>query len=120
MDVPALEKLLSTGAAQPLPRKEWPEWARNKLGFTGMWVYPVLDPPADSTGTLSTGNLHSYIDVERTATSGSPLRYYRYYLAMTADGRVFQKSKSDRDVEYGHHRVERPPGLGPYRSTSTG
>jgi hypothetical protein len=37
--LPALEKLLSTGEAQPLPRKDWPEWARINSEYTGAWYY---------------------------------------------------------------------------------
>jgi hypothetical protein len=39
-----------------------------------MWVTPVLDPPAGSTGSLSTDSLHAYIDAERVAAKGKPLR----------------------------------------------
>ena len=120
IDMPVLEKLLSTGKAQHLSREQWPKSIRSNPDFTAMWLTPMLDPLADSTGSLSTGRLHSYVDAERVATKGSPLCYYRFYIATTIDGRVFQLSEPDRDVEYGHHRDERPPEFWSYRSTSTG
>jgi hypothetical protein len=120
IDRPVFEKFLSTGKWQPVAREQWPKWVQSKQDFTEMWVTPVLDPPVGSTGSLSTDNLHAYIDAERVATKGKPFRYYRYYFARTKDGRVFQWSEPDKDVEYGHHRDERPAWLGSYRSMSTG
>jgi hypothetical protein len=119
MEVPALEKLLSTEEKQFLAREEWPKSIRSKQDVTEMRLTPVLDPPATSTGSLSTGHLHSYIDAERVATKGKPFRYYRYHFAETIDHRLFQWSVPDKDVEYGHHRDERPPWFGSYRSMST-
>jgi hypothetical protein len=116
--LPALDKLLSTGEAQPLPREDWPEWARSKSEYTGVWLYPVLDPLALSTGNLSTDNVHSFLDAERSANKGSPLRYYRYLYIKMIDGRVFQAGPF-KDLEYERHRYERPSWLEAYRSTST-
>src|SRR4029077_19394767 len=99
IDMPVFERFLSTGKWQPLAREQRPKWGQSKQEFTEMWVTPVLDPPAGSTGSLSTDSLHAYIDAERVATKGRPLRYNRYYFARTKDSRVFQWSKPDRDVE---------------------
>ena len=117
--MPVFENLQSTGARQPLAPEHWPQSLRARPDFTGVWLTPVLDPPATSTGTLSTGKLHAYLETERSHTKGAPLRYNRYDFARTIDGRVFQWSVPDRDVEYGHHREKRPPSFGSYRSTST-
>ena len=57
--------------------------------------------------------------IYRYNATAVPLRYNRYDFARTIDGRVFQWSVPDRDVEYGHHREKRPPSFGSYRSTST-
>ena len=99
IDMPVFERFLSTGKWQPLAREQRAKWGQSKQEFTEMWVTPVLDPPAGSTGSLSTDSLHAYIDAERVATKGRPLRYNRYYFARTKDSRVFQWSKPDRDVE---------------------
>ena len=120
IDAPALGCILSTGEAQPMPRDAWPAWARTAPEFSGAWLYPVLSPPAGSTGALSTEHLNAYIDLERQADGGgAPLRYYRYFYARMADGRVFQAGPF-KDLDYERHRDARPPWLDNYRSESTG
>jgi len=119
--VPALETVLSTGQAQPLAPDAWPLWTRRKPDFSGAWYTYVGGPLATSTGTLSTGNVQAYIDIERKASQPPPLRYDRYLYAKVHDGRVFQAGPI-KDVEYGHHREQRPSWLAPCipPSTSTG
>ena len=117
MDMPVFQGLLSTDERQRLPSEQWPQSLRLKPDFTAMCLTPILDPSATSTGSLSTGSLHAYLDAERVARKGKPFRYYRYYFARTIDGRAFQWSVPDKDVEYGHHRDERPSWFGSYRST---
>ena len=105
--MPALQTLLSTGEAQPLPSETWPAWARTTPGFSGAWFSYVGGSPATSTGTLSTGNVHGYVDIERTAQEPPTLRYYRYLYVKMTDGRVFQAGPL-KDLEYDRHREERP------------
>ena len=108
IDVPAFEKILSTGQAQPLSPDDWPRWAHTAPGFSGACLYPVLSQLATSTGSLSTEQVHAYIDIERSATRPPSLRYYRYLYVKMTDGRLFQ-SPPFKDIEYEHHREERPP-----------
>lgn len=115
--LPALETILSTGEAQPLAPEAWPAWARTTAGFSGAWLYPVGGPLATSTGTLSTGNVQAYIDVERKAPEPPLLRYYRYLYVKMTDGRVFQAGPI-KDLEYDRHREQRPPWLGSYVTSS--
>lgn len=117
--VPALKSILSTGQAQPLLRDAWPAWARAAPGFAGAWLYPVLAPLATSAGSLSTEQIHAYIDIERRAPEPPSLRYYRYLYVKMTDGRVFQAGPF-KDLEYERHREERPPWLGSYLTESTG
>jgi hypothetical protein len=72
----ALEGVLSTGEAQPLPRDEWPAWAQGDPRFTGAWYSFVGGPTATSSGDLSTGHIQASVEIERTAPTGKPLRYY--------------------------------------------
>lgn len=120
--LPALATSLSTGEVQPLAPDMWPAWARTTPGFSGAWFTYIGGEPATSTGSLSTGNVVGYVDMERTATGPPPKRYYRYLYAQVTDGRVFQSSPI-KDLEYERHRDERPPwlaSLASYISTSTG
>lgn len=119
--VPALETTLSTGQYQPLPREDWQDWAQKNAEMSAAWLSYVGGPVAMSTGTLSTGNVQVYIDIERRDRRSPALRYYRYPCAMIIDGQVFQCGPF-KDVEYGHHHQQRPSCLPPYitRSTSTG
>lgn len=119
IDVPALEAIVSTGATQPLPRDSWPAWAQREGQFTGAWLSPILDPDASSTGSLSTEHLEAVVDIERQSPTGDPLRYYRYFYAKLADGRVFQAGPFE-DLDYERHRDTRPPWLGSHTSESTG
>jgi hypothetical protein len=89
VSLPALETLLSTGEAQPLPSQSWPAWARTTPGFSAAWFSYVGGLPATSTSSLSTGNVHGYVDIERTASEPPALRYYRYLYVKMTDGRVF-------------------------------
>lgn len=116
--LPALDTILSTGQAQPLAPEAWPSWARATPGFSGAWSSYVGGPLATSTGTLSTGNVHAYLDVERKASQPHSLRYYRYLYVKIIDGRVFQAGPI-KDLEYDRHREERPPWLASYVATST-
>lgn len=116
--LPALETLLSTGEAQPLQPETWPVWARTTPGFSGAWFSYVDGVPATSTGTLSTGNVHGYVDIERTATQSPTLRYYRFLYVKMTDGRVFQAGPL-KGLEYDRHREARPAWLASYVSTST-
>jgi hypothetical protein len=116
--LPALQTLLSTGEAQPLPPETWPAWGRTTPGFSGAWFSHVGGLPATSTGTLSTGNIHGYVDMERTSSEPPTLRYYRYLYVKMTDGRVFQAGPF-KDLEYERRREERPPWLASYISTST-
>lgn len=116
--LPALQTLLSTGEAQPLPRETWPAWAQTTPGFSGAWFSYVGGLAATSTGTLSTGNVDGYVDIERTAPDSPTLRYYRYMYVKMTDGRVFQAGPF-KDLEYERHREERPSWLASYVSTST-
>ena len=116
--LPALQTLLSTGEAQPLPPDTWPGWAQTTPGFSGAWFSYVGGPAPTSTGILSTGNVHGYVDVERTAPTPPTMRYYRYLYVKMTDGRVFQAGPL-KDLEYDRHREERPSWLTPYISTST-
>lgn len=119
--LPALETILSTGHAQPLAPEAWPPWARTRPGFSGAWFYYVGGPLATSTGTLSTGGVQAYIDIERSASQSPQLRYYRYLYVKMTDGRVFQAGPI-KDLEYERHREQRPRWLASYiaASTSTG
>ena len=117
-EIPALENLVSTGAAQPLHRENWPKWARSDPRFTGAWISPVLGPLATSTGNLSTDNVHSVIDMERSATKNAPLRYYQHFYIKLTDGRVFHAGPF-KNLEYERHRDKRPSCFGSYLSTST-
>lgn len=116
--VPALETTLSTGRYQPLAREDWQEWAQKKADYSGAWLSYVGGPLAMSTGTLSTGNVQAYIDMERRDRRPPSLRYYRYPCAKTIDGRVFQYGPI-KDLEYKRHREQRPPCLASYITTST-
>ena len=116
--VPALETILSTGQAQPVAPEAWPLWARTTPGFSGAWLSYVGGPLATSTGTLSTGNVQAYVDIERKASKPPSLRYYRYLYVKMTDGRVFQAGPF-KDLEYERHREERPPWLSSYIATST-
>lgn len=113
-----LETMLSTGQAQPLAREAWPPWARTTPGFSGAWFSYVGGPLATSTGTLSTGNVQRYVDMERKASEPPALRYYRYFYVKMTDGRAFQAGPI-KDLEYERHREQRPPWLASYISTST-
>jgi hypothetical protein len=121
ISVPALETILSTGQAQPLAPEAWPLWAHTTPEFSGAWFSYVGGPPATSTGTLSTGSVKAYVDIERTASQPPTLRYYRYLYVKMTDGRVFQSSPV-KELEYNRHREQRPPWLASYitSSTSTG
>jgi len=116
--LPALETLLSTGEAQPLPPQTWPAWARTAPGFSGAWFSFVGGPSATSTGSLSTDKVHGYVDIERTASQPPALRYYRYLYVKMRDGRVFQAGPW-KDLEYERQREHRPSWLASYVSTST-
>lgn len=116
--LPALQTLLSTGEAQPLPRATWPDWARATPGCSGAWFSHVGADPATSTDALSTGHVHGYVDMERTAAERPPLRYYRYLYVKMTDGRVFQAGPL-KDLEYERHREVRPSWLASHVSTST-
>jgi len=115
-----LGNMLSTGQAEPLAREAWPAWARTPK-FSGAWFSYVGGPLATSTGTLSTGNVQGYVDVERTAERPPSLRYDRHFYVKMTDGRVFHAGLV-KDLEYGHHLEQRPQWLASYvtRSTSTG
>ena len=119
INLPALHTILSTGQAQPLSPEAWPGWARTTPGFSAAWLYPVGGPLATATGTLSTGNVQAYIDIERNAPVPPPLRYYRYLYVEMTDGRVFQAGPI-KDLEYERRREERPPWLASYLTGSTG
>lgn len=116
--LPVLETILSTGRAQPLAPEAWPPWARATSAFSGAWFSYVGGPLATSTGTLSTGNVQAYLDVERKASQPPSLRYYRYLYVKMIDGRVFQAGPS-KDLGFERHREERPPWLASYVATST-
>ena len=122
-EVPAdtLSAMLSTGEAQPLARETWPRWAQATPGFSGAWFSYVGGPLATSTGTLSTGHVQGYVDVERTATTPPSLRYYRHYYVQMVDDRVFHAGPI-KDLEYKRYREERPEWLAAYvtRSASAG
>lgn len=117
VSLPALQTLLSTGEAQPLLPEIWPLWARTKREFSGAWYSHLDGMPATSTGTLSTANVHGYVDMERTAADPPTLRYYRYLYAKITDGRVFQAGPF-KDLEYKRHREFRPSLLRSYVLTS--
>jgi len=115
--LPALQTLLSTGQAQPLSPEAWPAWARTAPGFSGAWFFYVGGSAATSTGNLSTGNVHGYVDLERTAPEPPTLRYYRYLYVKMTDGRVFQAGPL-KDLEYDRHREDWPSWLTSFVSTS--
>jgi len=117
VSLPALNGLLSTGEAQPLPREAWPTWAQPATGFSGAWFSYVGGPAATSTGNLSTENVLGYVDMERTARESPPLRYYRYLYVKMTDDRVFQAGPF-KDLEYERHREERPSWLEQYHRTT--
>ncbi len=114
-----LATMLSTGEAQPLAREAWPRWAQTPA-FSGAWFTYVGSPLATSTGTLSTGNVQGYVDIERTATKLPSLRYYRHFYVKMVDGRVFHAGPI-KDLEYERHREQRPGWFASYftRTTST-
>jgi hypothetical protein len=116
--LPALETLLSTGEAQPLAHQMWPAWARTAPRFSGAWFSYVGGSPVISTGNLSTGNIHAYVDIERGASEPPTFRYYRYVYVKMMDGRVFQAGPF-KDLEYERCREHRPSWLASQVSTST-
>jgi hypothetical protein len=119
ISLPALGNLLSTGAAQPLARDQWPTWARVTPDFVGAWFTPLNAPLNASTGNLSTGAAQAYVDMERVEPgSTAPLRYYRYVYCQMIDDRTFQLGPMKK-LEYERHREERPAWLTSYKSTST-
>jgi hypothetical protein len=115
--LPALNNLLSTGAAQPLVRELWPTWAQNAPGFAGAWFTPLDAPPNTSTESLATGGAQAFVEMERVEpASTAPLRYYGYFYCQMTDGRTFQLGPI-KELEYERHRTERPDFLKPYKST---
>lgn len=116
INLPVLTTNLSTAPAQPLSRDGWPTWAQGTTDFVAGWLYPIGSSRAASTAELSTGCAQAYVDFERNASIGPPFRYYRYAYATVLDGRTFQFGPI-KDVEYGHHRWGRPPGLLPPLTT---
>lgn len=110
-----LDGLLSTGEAVQCAQGTWPSWAGRMRGVSGCWFSYVGAIEATSTDTLSTDHAKGYIDVERRETSGATHRYYRYFFVKMTDGRVFQLGPV-KDLEYGHHREDRPSWLDDYRS----
>jgi hypothetical protein len=110
IDLPALSTLVSTGAAQPLAREQWPTCAQESTGFTGAWLSPSAGTVPESTAALCISNVQAHLDVERSASHSPALRYYRYLYIKMNDGRVFQ-SGPFKDLEYERHRNERPMWL---------
>ena len=110
INLPALTTNLSTAPAQPLTRNGWPTWTQATTDFVSAWLYPTGNLCVASTAELSTGHAQVYVDFERRATEGATYRYYRFAYAQTADGRVFQ-SGPIKDLEYGHHRWDKPSWL---------
>jgi len=111
------EKLQSTEQMQPLDRKEWPPWASGNPNFSAAWITPMNETILTSTKQLSTSTVIASVDMERTSTKGTPLRYYRYFYAKMIDGRVFQAGPF-KNIEYKHHRNDRPAWLAAYSTTS--
>ena len=117
--MPALDEALSTGCVHSLSREAMPNWAREVKTVTGAWLYFQGGVHAVSTGHLSTGGVHAYVDVERYDPANPIFKYDRYFFIRMVDGRVFQAGPF-KDIEYGHHRDDRPHWLGDYCSESTG
>jgi hypothetical protein len=118
IDLPAFSTLQSTEQLQPLNREQWPQWAQQTPNFSGAWITPIEGSVAISTTHLSTSNVTATVDLERTSTSGAPLRYYRYLYIKMQDGRVFQ-SGPFKELEYERHRDERPSWLTNYTTTAS-
>jgi hypothetical protein len=110
INLPGLTTDVPTADAQPLSRAGWPTWVRESTDFVAGWLCPTGSSRAASTAVLSTGCAQAYIDFERIAPVGPPLRYNRYVYAQLSDGRTFQFGPI-KDVEYGHHRWGRPRWL---------
>jgi len=113
LDGSMFEAFRSRSERQPLPREQWPSSFRTEPKFTRAWLTPVLDSPATSISSLSTGSLYPFLETERTHPKGAPRRHDYYYLAGTIDDRLFLWSVPDKNVKDGHHR------FGLCRSTST-
>jgi hypothetical protein len=115
VELPLLQAALSTGRARELTRDEMPVWAQTVPEVSGAWLYYEGGAALDSTGSLSTSDVHAHLDVERQRDDSPRFRYDRYFLVKMRDGRVFQLGP-DKDVEYGHHHETRPDWIDKYRS----
>jgi len=115
IELPVLKNILSTEENLPLPRDQWPMWARNDHNFTGAWFSFKGGKFAESTGHLSTDEIRAQVDIERTDAQDPSLRYYRFFFVETKDGRAFQAGPF-KDLEFCRSRGERPDRLNKYRS----
>jgi hypothetical protein len=115
VELPLLETALTTDRAKELTRNEMPVWAQTVPAVSAAWLYYEGGAPLDSTGSLSTGDVHVHLDVERQHDESPRFRYDRYLFVKMRDGRAFQLGP-DKDVEYGHHHVTRPDWIDKYRS----
>jgi hypothetical protein len=119
IELSVLKNMLSTEEIVPLPKDQWPKWARDNDEFKGGWISFMGGELALSTGHLSTDEIRAQLDLERRDKRPPHLRYYRYVYVETKGGRVFQVGPF-KDLEYLRRRDDRPAWLGSCCSTSTG
>lgn len=118
--LPAFSTALSSGQTYFVPPELRPGWARALPTMSGAWLHFVGGQPPASTGSLSTQVAQARMDTERfDPTQTGLLKYDRYYYVRMQDGRIFQLGPF-KELEYGHHLMERPDWTRAYSSNSGG